>query len=80
MIRILLFAQARDADGSDSIEWAVSEPQTADALWNWLATQAPRLGALRPICRVACNAEYLADHEIIRPGDEVAVIPPVSGG
>lgn len=80
MATILFFAQARDATSSDSADWPISEAQSEEALWKWLITRFPRLAPLRQTCRIARNGSYLAAGEQLQPGDEVAIIPPVSGG
>jgi molybdopterin converting factor small subunit len=48
--------------------------------WERLLADFPSLASLRGSVRVAKNCEYLAEGEDFRPGDEAALIPPVSGG
>ena len=45
-----------------------------------LVRRYPALDPLRDHLRFAINAEYAADDMTIRPADEIACIPPVSGG
>lgn len=80
MVRVLLFAQMASAAGARSLDWEVSAPQSSDAFWEWLLAGNPGLGAWRGACQLARNGEYLAAGEVIQAGDELAVIPPVSGG
>jgi molybdopterin converting factor subunit 1 len=77
---LLYFAQARQLAGVAVDEWAVSEPMSADALWAELLTRHPALAPLRGATRLARNGEFAAADAVFRPGDEVALIPPVSGG
>ena len=80
MVRVLLFAQAAALAGNDSCTWPISEAQDAQMFWGWLLGLHPDLSALRCVCRLARNGEYLQEDGWIFPGDELAVLPPVSGG
>lgn len=80
MVRVLFFAQAAALAGSGSCLWPISEAQGAQVFWVWLLGLHPELSALRSVCRLARNGEYLQQDGLIFPGDELAVIPPVSGG
>lgn len=80
MVRVLLFAQAAALAGTGACQWPITEPQRAAAFWDWLLERHPAVGPVRNVCRLALNGEYLQGEELIAPGDELAVIPPVSGG
>lgn len=80
MVRVLLFAQAAALAGTGFCQWPVSRPHPAAAFWDWLTERYPVVAPMRSVCRLAKNGEYLRDGELIAPGDELAVIPPVSGG
>ncbi len=80
MVRVLLFAQAAALAGTGVCEWPIVEPQGASFFWDWLLQRYPAFSQLRGVCRLARNGEYLLEGEAIEPGDELAVIPPVSGG
>ncbi len=41
---------------------------------------APQLAALRPRLKFAINQRYATTQTLLRPGDELALIPPVAGG
>ena len=79
-MRILFFAMTRDLAGCDSMDWEVGSEQTEEALWDWLAGRFPALLALKSSTRIARNGVWLRRGEMLQPGDEVAVMPPVSGG
>jgi MoaE-MoaD fusion protein len=73
VVSVRLFAGLRERAGSDRIEVELPEEATVADL---LAAMdlAPRS------CVAAINREYAAEHARIAPGDEVALVPPVSGG
>jgi molybdopterin converting factor small subunit len=76
-----LFALARQRAGRAEVALEVAEPVTVAALKDALAATYPELAPLVPQFMIAIDAEYADDEErLIRPGAEVAAIPPVSGG
>ena len=77
---VLYFAAARQAAGCSREEWPVAEIAGADAFWREATTRHPALAALQAECRLAVNREFAADGRAFSAGDEIAVIPPVSGG
>lgn len=77
---ILYFAHARRVTGLAAETITVEAPLTVDQLWAELLTRHPGLSALRASSRLACNQQFARADTFIQPGDEVAVIPPVSGG
>lgn len=79
MVTVKLFAAAADAVGARRLEgdWA---GQSGSALIALLAAQYPRLQPLAAVLAVAINREYAQPEQLIQDGDEVALIPPVSGG
>lgn len=79
-MRILYFAQARTATGTAAEELATDAPLATDVLWTELIGRHPSLAPLRPVTRLARNGEFAPADAIFQPGDEVAIIPPVSGG
>lgn len=79
-MRILYFAQARRAAGISAEEFPAAKPLAAADLWTELLRRHPDLAPLRPATRLARNGEFAPDHATFHPGDEVALIPPVSGG
>jgi molybdopterin synthase catalytic subunit len=79
-MRILFFAQLKDATGCDSAELAVDSPLDVEMFWSELLKQFPKLAAHRASVRLARNWEYAAPGAQFSSTDEVALIPPVSGG
>jgi molybdopterin converting factor small subunit len=79
-MRILFFSQVREAAGRAQIEWDACEPMSVEAFWDRLLQQFPALGPHRAAVRTARNGAFTRNGEILEPGDEIALIPPVSGG
>ncbi|MQA74669.1 MAG: hypothetical protein GEU88_10070, partial [Solirubrobacterales bacterium] len=80
-VDVRLFAILRERAGTGTLRLELTEGATvADALA--AAARAPGLGETlsRMPVRAALNREYVADDAPIAPGDELALIPPVSGG
>jgi molybdopterin converting factor small subunit len=48
--------------------------------WNELTARFPELAPMRPTIRLARDGEFLDGSGHVQPGDEIALIPPVSGG
>jgi len=79
-MRILFFAQLKDAAGCDGVEMAAASPLDTQTLWAELLKKFPALAAHRANVRLARNWEYAGPDARFSDADEVAVIPPVSGG
>jgi molybdopterin synthase catalytic subunit len=79
-LSIQLFATLKDAAKAQKIETQIPADSTVAALLETVAKDYPTLAKWLPHCRVALNEEYATNDQIIREGDEIALIPPVSGG
>jgi molybdopterin converting factor subunit 1 len=81
MIQVLLFAGLAQAVGSNKVSLTVyNEPFTVRDIRNELIKRYPNLKSLVEKSMVAVNQEYALDHTILSDMDEIAFIPPVSGG
>ena len=79
---ILLFGITKDIVGQPTLSLSHSEAQslkTAGELKSYLKEQYPDMKALSSLA-VAVNSEYAMDDYSINEEDEIAIIPPVSGG
>src|SRR5687767_6605868 len=74
-VRVRLFAGLRERAGSGSLEVDVPDDATVADVWPLLGLGAEPAGLL-----YARNRAYVEPTEALLAGDEVAVIPPVSGG
>jgi sulfur-carrier protein len=83
-MKLLYFAWLRTRIGA--AEETLDPPasvRTVAALVDWLAARGPNFAdALknRKLVRIAVNKEYVGWDHALRPGDEVALFPPVTGG
>mgnify|MGYP001550903882 CR=1 FL=1 len=75
---ILLFGAAKDIAGVPVLQKPENIGNVA-ALKAWLYEEYPELQQLRSMM-IAVNRTYAADSQTIGSQDEIAVIPPVSGG
>jgi len=76
-VRLRFFAALREQMGA-SAERRVRAGTTVGELWRALVAERPELAAL-PV-RVAVNEAYVDPSHPLADGDEVAFLPPVSGG
>ena len=79
-INVRLFARLRDIAGASDLARELPGGSTAGAVWNLLADEHPELAVYRGAISVAVNAEYARMDAPVADGDEVAFLPPVSGG
>lgn len=78
MITILLFATLREEVGSERLVMIEKREMNVHQLKKWLKENY-HLQTLDKVM-VAINEEFVTDEDIVRAGDTVAFIPPVSGG
>ena len=79
-VRVLLFAGLRQLAGSPEVTLHSGPGATVRRCWDELCGSFPALAAHSGSVRPARNREYCGWDDEIRPGDELAFIPPVSGG
>ena len=79
-LKVKFFAAARDMTGTEEITITVPDHSTSSDLLAILFTGYPRLAQLKDYLRIAVNWEYVSLAHPLADDDEVAVIPPVSGG
>ncbi|WP_165874316.1 molybdopterin converting factor subunit 1 [Rubrobacter taiwanensis] len=79
-VRVLLFGAAADQAGARELELQVRDGATLGDLWNELTGRYPGLTPMGDTLAFAVNQEYAGMERRVSPGDEVAILPPVSGG
>jgi molybdopterin converting factor subunit 1 len=79
-VSVRLFARARDLAGAESISVELPERATVADLRRQLAAAYPALAPLLARSALAVDDEFAGDFLPLKPGAEVALLPPVSGG
>jgi molybdopterin converting factor subunit 1 len=79
-VTIRLFARLRDLAGAGELVREVPDQATVQTVWNALTREMPSLVEYERTMSVAINAEYSRMAAAVHDGDEVAFLPPVSGG
>ena len=79
-LQVGLFARFRDEAGTESVTIQLPAGSEVRALRRCLAEFLPQLAGLLQRSAIAVNGEFAGDDTRLAPGDELAVIPPVSGG
>jgi molybdopterin synthase catalytic subunit len=79
-VSIRLFARIRELAGTDVLQLPVESATTVANIRRAIATIVPGAADLLAVSAVAVNSEYAADDRTVGADDEIAIIPPVSGG
>ena len=79
-VKVLYFAQLRDRIGDSEATVALPNGATSRDLLQSLKSWHPRVEPLLEVSRLAVNCGYVSGDVELHDGDEVVVIPPVSGG
>jgi molybdopterin converting factor subunit 1 len=79
-VTVKLFARLRDIAGAAELTREVAPGATVGAVWQGLAAEFPGLAQYERSISSAINADYSRMDAQVPEGDEVAFLPPVSGG
>ena len=79
-VTVRLFARLRDIAGASELSREMAIGATIGDLWRQLATEFPELVQYERSISTAVNADYARMDHVLVPDDEVAFLPPVSGG
>jgi molybdopterin synthase catalytic subunit len=79
-IAVRLFANLRERAGTDLLVLHVNDHPTVEAVVAVVGERIPAVRGLLGRVAFAVNREYVKPQTILHDGDELALIPPVSGG
>lgn len=79
-VTIRLFARLRDLAGAGELVREIEPPATVGTVWQQLVAEQPALRDYEKTMSVAINADYSKMSAPVNDGDEIAFLPPVSGG
>ncbi len=79
-VRVRLFAALREIVGQEEVDVELAPGTTVNGLWEKLVSRNERLGAYAKSINFAVNHDFVSRETELSPDDEVAFLPPVSGG
>lgn len=79
-VTVRLFARLAELAGMRAADVEIGEGLRAKEVFALLARDHPQIAGLQANVMYAVNREYVDADHVLRPGDELAIIPPVSGG
>src|SRR5256885_17229884 len=79
-IQVRLFATYREIVGSRGLTWSARDGLTLQELVDGVVAKYPRLAGHRDTMLLAVNHDFAPSDRILQEGDEVALLPPASGG
>lgn len=79
-VKVLFFASFREIVGSSSLQLTVAESSTTTTVFEQLCESYPQLKYGADQISVAVNKVYISEQVKLKDGDEVAFLPPISGG
>ena len=79
-VTVRLFARLRDIVGAPELTREVPPSATIGSVWRQLVSDFPELARYEQSLSTAINADYARMDQPLSEGDEVAFLPPVSGG
>jgi len=79
-VTVRLFARLRDIAGAAELAREIAPGSTIGTVWHDLSTEYPDLAPYSRSISSAVNTDYARMDHVLGDGDEVAFLPPVSGG
>ncbi len=79
-VPVHLWSYFRDLAGTARLDVDVPDAASVEAVLRAVYALHPKLGALRNSTLIAVGVDYAIADQVLRPGDEVSLFPPVQGG
>jgi molybdopterin converting factor subunit 1 len=79
-VTVRLFARLRDIAGASELARDLAPGATIADVWRQLAGEFPEFAGYERSISSAINADYARMNDAVSDGDEIAFLPPVSGG
>jgi len=79
-VTVKLFAAYQEACGVSEIQMDVGRGAAVVAVRDRLIAEYPQLAQWRDLTRFGINLQFVAPDAVMQDGDEIVLIPPVSGG
>ncbi len=79
-VGVRLFARYREVAGRERLDVDLPDGGTVAAAWDAVVARHPALSPYRPFTLFAVGHDYVEPEQTLRPGDELCLFPPVSGG
>ena len=79
-VRVRLFARLREIAGRDQWDCEVPAGASVSDVWHRVSNDHRALAPFEAVISCALNASFASRQTVVKEGDEVAFLPPVSGG
>jgi molybdopterin converting factor subunit 1 len=79
-VTVRFFARLKELAGAETMTVEVAEPATVAMVWRAATVAAPALNPFERALSCAVNASFSRMSQPVSEGDDVAFLPPVSGG
>lgn len=79
-VTVKLFAAYQEVIGSSELEIEFPDGSTVEQVGQYLWDQYPELASLKSVTHFGVNLDFVPADTLLTTGDEVVLIPPVSGG
>jgi len=80
LVTVRYYAMLRDITGRSTEEIDVPQNSDGAALIKSVIDRYPRIAEYARFLRLATDMEYISETTTLTDGDEISLIPPVSGG